>query len=1031
MNFDFDANSISSVSSIDPTSTTLTITGSGALVVPNGTTAQAPTGVAGALRFNTDTSTVDFYNGASWKSTQVSSTSLNNIIALSGAGIMAQTTPGNYALRTITGVAGNIVVTNGDGVAGAPIIGLATAGTAGTYSGSITTDAYGRVVSGTNTQAWSTITSTPTTLAGYGVTDAVKNAGGAVSWAAGTFAVRPPAGTVGRFYFATDTNATYFDNGTAWILNEAAVAGDVSIAAGSGSATLATVNSNVGSFGSSTLVPIVTVNAKGLVTAVSTASISGAISVTGGDLTMSGTTGTAITNATLAASGVAAGVYGSTTTVAQITVDAKGRITTASNVTIPTSVTFTGDATGTGAVGGSTALALAASGVAAGVYGATDSVSKITVDAKGRVTSAANVIITPEAIGAVSTSLLGAANGVATLDATGKLTDTQIPAALVGALVYQGTWNASTNTPTLVSGVGSKGQYYKVNVAGSTTIDGYNKWSVGDMIVFNGTTWDAIDGLATEVTSVFGRIGAVTATLASADFANQGTVTTVLTGNAAGSPTWGAVSLTNMVTGTLQASQFPALTGDVTSVAGALGTTLATVNSNVGVFGSTTSVGQFTVNAKGLITAASNVTIPTSLTFTGDATGTGSVGGSTALTLASSGVSAGSYNNVTVNGKGIVTAASTVAYLTNNQTITLSGDFTGSGTTAIAGTLATVNGNVGTYGSTTTVPVITVNAKGLVTAVSTATISGSISVTGGDLTMSGTTGTAITNATLAASGVAAGTYGSTASVPQIVVDTKGRVTSASNVTLTASAVGAVANAGGAPSMQQGTFAAIPPTGTAGRVYITTDTNVIYRDTGSTWVAIGKVPALYAENAVSPIANTVTGANAIAEGSNNIASAAQSRATGLSASATIYGEEARASGAFVNPGDAQSGKYVLRAITTTANPTEVFADGAAARIVLPTNSAFTYKAQFVARRTDATGSHGGFEISGVVARDATASSTALFGNPSKTILTRPTGSGWDVNVSADTTNGALVFKVTGSASQTIRWVVTVTTTEVTN
>jgi hypothetical protein len=41
-----------------------------------------------------------------------------------------------------------------------------------------------------------------------------------------------------------------------------------------------------------------------------------------------------------------------------------------------------------------------------------------------------------------------------------------------------------------------------------------------------------------------------------------------------------------------------------------------------------------------------------------------------------------------------------------------------------AGTLATVNSNVGSFGSATSVPVVTVNAKGLVTAVSTATVSG-------------------------------------------------------------------------------------------------------------------------------------------------------------------------------------------------------------------------------------------------------------------------------------------------------------------
>lgn len=59
-----------------------------------------------------------------------------------------------------------------------------------------------------------------------------------------------------------------------------------------------------------------------------------------------------------------------------------------------------------------------------------------------------------------------------------------------------------------------------------------------------------------------------------------------------------------------------------------------------------------------------------------------------------------------------------------DQTITLTGDVTGSGTGSFATTLATVNGNTGSFGGTTAIPIITVNAKGLITAVSTAAVSG-------------------------------------------------------------------------------------------------------------------------------------------------------------------------------------------------------------------------------------------------------------------------------------------------------------------
>jgi hypothetical protein len=64
----------------------------------------------------------------------------------------------------------------------------------------------------------------------------------------------------------------------------------------------------------------------------------------------------------------------------------------------------------------------------------------------------------------------------------------------IGALNYNGTWNASTNNPTLTSGVGTKGDYYVVSVAGSTNLDGTTLWGVGDWAVFNGSIWQKVDG---------------------------------------------------------------------------------------------------------------------------------------------------------------------------------------------------------------------------------------------------------------------------------------------------------------------------------------------------------------------------------------------------------------------------------------------------------------------------------------------------------------------------------------------------------
>ena len=115
-----------------------------------------------------------------------------------------------------------------------------------------------------------------------------------------------------------------------------------------------------------------------------------------------------------------------------------------------------------------------------------------------------------------------------------------------------------------------------------------------------------------------------------------------------------------------------------------------------------------------------------------------------------------------------------LSYLTGNQSITISGDATGSGTTAITLTLANTAVTPGSYGSTTLVPVVTVDSKGRITSVTTAAISGSLTFTG-DVTGSGTTGTS-TGLTLAASGVTAGTY------TKVTVDTKGRVTVGASAT---------------------------------------------------------------------------------------------------------------------------------------------------------------------------------------------------------------------------------------------------------
>jgi hypothetical protein len=81
-------------------------------------------------------------------------------------------------------------------------------------------------------------------------------------------------------------------------------------------------------------------------------------------------------------------------------------------------------------------------------------------------------------------------------------------ANVAGGLSYQGTWNASTNSPTLTSSVGTNGYYYIVATAGSTNLNGITDWQIGDWLMYNGTVWQKIDQ-SNLVTSVSGKTGAV------------------------------------------------------------------------------------------------------------------------------------------------------------------------------------------------------------------------------------------------------------------------------------------------------------------------------------------------------------------------------------------------------------------------------------------------------------------------------------------------------------------------------------------
>jgi len=186
-----------------------------------------------------------------------------------------------------------------------------------------------------------------------------------------------------------------------------------------------------------------------------------------------------------------------------------------------------------------------------------------------------------------------------------------------GGLSYQGTWNASTNTPTLSSGVGTNGYYYVVSVAGTTNLDGITDWQIGDWAIFNGVAWQKIDN-TDAVVSVNGQTGAavltatsvgatpntayvLTSGLLSGGGQLTGNVTVTLNNVPVANVTGAVPNTVNVLAGTGM-SGGGALTGNVTL-------NLANTAVAAGSYGTANTVSQITVDAQGRITSAANVAI--------------------------------------------------------------------------------------------------------------------------------------------------------------------------------------------------------------------------------------------------------------------------------------------------------------------------------------------------------------------------------------------------------------------------------------
>lgn len=365
------------------------------------------------------------------------------------------------------------------------------------------------------------------------------------------------------------------------------------------------------------------------------------------------------------------------------------------------SITFSGDSSGSGTT--AVTLTHANTGVTAGSYGLADSTATLIVDSKGRIVSAANTPIAIDTAQVVSGTFNNARvsqGNVTQHQAALSILESQISDGAILARVASpetitGAWQFSTlpTGPYPSSGSQFANKDYVDNIAaginpqravkvattvnitlsGLQTIDGYAV-NAGERVLVKNQSTGSQNGVYLAAAGAWTR---------SSDFdgsptneVNSGALVYVEQGTTNGNSSWVLVSTDPITIGTT-ALIFSVFSRPGDFVAGA---------------GLTKVGNQFDV-----VTSS-----PSRIVVNADSIDLATVG------------TAGTYTSVTTDAYGRVTAGSNPGFITGNQSITLSGDASGTGTTAIAVSLATVNSSP----QANTFSKITVNSKGLVTATS-------------------------------------------------------------------------------------------------------------------------------------------------------------------------------------------------------------------------------------------------------------------------------------------------------------------------
>lgn len=326
--------------------------------------------------------------------------------------------------------------------------------------------------------------------------------------------------------------------------------------------------------------------------------------------------------------------------VGTITGTISGNASTATAWQTARNLSLTGDATATlsnvdGTANVSAAITLATVNSNVGTFGSSTSIPVVTVNAKGLVTgvTTASISTTLNIAGGTGTDAVALGADTLTFEGgtgvTTTVTNNKVSFAIGQAVGT--TSDVTFNNMTLTGYLRGPGTFTldpsghgdntgTVVIAGNLQVDGTTTTINSTQLVVDDlnvvVASGAADASAANGAGLTVDGANATLTYTSADDRwnfnkdlNVGTVYGALSGNAATATKWATarnLSLTGDATATLSSVD------GTSNVSAAI--TLATVNSNVGSFGSSTVVPSFTVNAKGLITAVSTNAIPTATT---------------------------------------------------------------------------------------------------------------------------------------------------------------------------------------------------------------------------------------------------------------------------------------------------------------------------------------------------------------------------------------------------------------------------------